>query len=184
MSSVTTAVHLVFLFFFSFLWRISPPLVHAASLFRSLWSHKIGHSHTAGRTPLNEWSARRRDLYLHITHTPHNRRRSIPFGIRISDCSDRTTADLRLRPYGHQNRHHPVYFSTKSMLKVCHQLCAPSIHASANHSPSSPQISSQNRFCLIGIHPQPFLRRNRLCIQDKLTHCCCKLPLRSGSWLH
>ena len=32
---------------------------------------------TVGRTPLDEWSARRRDLYL-TTHDTHNRRTSIP----------------------------------------------------------------------------------------------------------
>jgi hypothetical protein len=28
------------------------------------WSHLMTHTHTLGRTPLDEWSARRRDLYL------------------------------------------------------------------------------------------------------------------------
>jgi hypothetical protein len=32
---------------------------------------------TAGRTPLDEWSARRRDLYL-TTHNTHNRQASMP----------------------------------------------------------------------------------------------------------
>jgi hypothetical protein len=32
---------------------------------------------TVGRTPLNEWSARRRDFYL-TTHNTHNRQTSIP----------------------------------------------------------------------------------------------------------
>ena len=32
---------------------------------------------TVGRTPLNEWSARRRDLYL-TTHNTHNRQTSMP----------------------------------------------------------------------------------------------------------
>ena len=32
---------------------------------------------TVGRTPLDEWSARRRDLYL-TTHDTHNRQISIP----------------------------------------------------------------------------------------------------------
>ena len=37
------------------------------------------HSHTTtlSRTPLNEWSARRRDLYL-TTHNTHNRQTSMP----------------------------------------------------------------------------------------------------------
>jgi len=32
---------------------------------------------TVGRTPLDEWSARRRDLYL-ATHDTHNRQISMP----------------------------------------------------------------------------------------------------------
>ena len=32
---------------------------------------------TVGRTPLDEWSARRRDLYL-TTHNTHNRQTSMP----------------------------------------------------------------------------------------------------------
>ena len=32
---------------------------------------------TVGRTPLGEWSARRRDLYL-ITHNTHSRQTSMP----------------------------------------------------------------------------------------------------------
>jgi len=32
---------------------------------------------TVGRTPLDEWSARRRDLYL-TTHDTHNRQTSMP----------------------------------------------------------------------------------------------------------
>ena len=32
---------------------------------------------TVGRTPLDEWSARRRDLYL-TTHNTHNRKKSMP----------------------------------------------------------------------------------------------------------
>jgi hypothetical protein len=34
-------------------------------------------THTLGRTPLDEWSARRRDLYL-TTHNTHNRHTSMP----------------------------------------------------------------------------------------------------------
>ena len=39
-------------------------------------SHSGRHS-TLGRTPLDEWSARRRDLYL-TTHNIHNRQTSMP----------------------------------------------------------------------------------------------------------
>jgi hypothetical protein len=38
-----------------------------ASLFGVYWSHTHTHTQTHGRTPLDEWSAGRRDLYLHRT---------------------------------------------------------------------------------------------------------------------
>jgi len=55
---------------------------------------------TVGRTPLNEWSVRRRDLYL-TTHNNHNRKTSMPpGGIQTQDRSRRVAVDLRLRPHG------------------------------------------------------------------------------------
>jgi len=59
---------------------------------------------SVGRTPLDEWSARHRDLYLK-THNTHNRQTSMPpGGIRTHDLSRRAAADLRLRPRGHCDR--------------------------------------------------------------------------------
>jgi len=54
---------------------------------------------TVGRTPLDEWSARRWDFYLtkHHTHNKH----PCPGGIRTHNLSRRTAADLRFRPRGH-----------------------------------------------------------------------------------
>ena len=43
---------------------------------------------TVGRTPLDERSARRRDLYL-TTHDTHNRQNPCPGGIRTHDLSRR-----------------------------------------------------------------------------------------------
>jgi hypothetical protein len=37
----------------------------------------LRHTHTLGRTPLDEWPARRRDLYL-TTHNTHKRQTSMP----------------------------------------------------------------------------------------------------------
>jgi hypothetical protein len=52
---------------------------------------------TLGRTPLDGWSARRRDLYL-TTHNTHNRQTShVPGGIRTRNPSKRAAADQRLR---------------------------------------------------------------------------------------
>ena len=60
---------------------------------------------TVGRTPLDEWSARHRDLYL-TTQNNHNRQTSMPpGGIRTHNLSRRVAVDLRLRPRGHWDRH-------------------------------------------------------------------------------
>ena len=61
---------------------------------------------TVSRTPLNEWSAHRRDLYL-TTYNTHNRQTSMPLpsgGIRTHDLSRRAASDLRLRLRGHWDR--------------------------------------------------------------------------------
>jgi hypothetical protein len=50
---------------------------------------------TVGRTPLDKWSARRRDLYL-TTHNTHNRKTSMSRGIQTHDLSRRAAADLAL----------------------------------------------------------------------------------------
>jgi hypothetical protein len=64
---------------------------------------------TVGRTLLDEWSSRRRDLYL-TTHNNHNRQTSMPpGGIRTHDLSRRAAAVLRMRPRGHWDRHINVY---------------------------------------------------------------------------
>jgi len=57
-----------------FFWRGSPQCVMASS-FTGFLDHT---RHTrVRRTPLDEWSARRRDLYL-TTHNTHNRQTSMP----------------------------------------------------------------------------------------------------------
>ena len=55
-----------FTFFFS-IWHLQPLGVLASLLLLRLHDHTQGHT-TVGRTPLDKWSARRRDLYL-TTHT-------------------------------------------------------------------------------------------------------------------
>jgi len=60
---------------FFLLWRCDPTRVMASSFLMFL-------DHTqrrtiVGRTPLDKWSARRRDLYLK-THNTHNRQTSMP----------------------------------------------------------------------------------------------------------
>ena len=60
---------------------------------------------TLGRNSLDEWSARRRDLYL-TTHTTHKRQTDIhaPGRIRTPNASKRQAADPRLRPRGHRDK--------------------------------------------------------------------------------
>ena len=60
-------IQLPILFFF---WRDSPQWARASSFTRFL-DHTQRRT-TVGRTPLDEWSARRRDLYL-TTHNTHNK---------------------------------------------------------------------------------------------------------------
>ena len=62
------------LIFFFFLWRCDPTRVMASSFLRFL-DHTQRRT-TVGRSPLDEWSARRRDLYL-TTHNTHNRQTSM-----------------------------------------------------------------------------------------------------------
>jgi hypothetical protein len=52
---------------------------------------------TVGKTPLDEWSACRRDLYLTRQNTTDTH---APDGIRNHNLSRRAAADLRLRPHG------------------------------------------------------------------------------------
>jgi hypothetical protein len=62
-------------------------------------------AHTTGaRTPLDEGSARRRDLYLTTQTVIKDKHPLPPGGIRTHDPSKPSTADLRLRPRGHWDR--------------------------------------------------------------------------------
>jgi hypothetical protein len=72
----------------------SPPHWPRASWFTRFPVHTQRRT-TVGRSPLDEWSARRRDLYL-TTHNTHNIHAS--GGIRSHNLSNRVAADLRLRP--------------------------------------------------------------------------------------
>jgi len=60
---------------------------------------------TVGRTPLDEWSARRRNLYLTTQDTHHRQDIHAPGGIWTHNLSRRAAVDLRLRPRVHWDRH-------------------------------------------------------------------------------
>jgi hypothetical protein len=64
----------VFTFLFVCFWRDSPQWIMDSSFTRFL--HHIQRRTTIGKTPLDEWSARRRDLYL--TNNTQNRKTSMP----------------------------------------------------------------------------------------------------------
>jgi len=72
--SVSGNVHCTHILLFFFLWRCDPTRVMASSFLMFL-DHTQRRS-TVGRTPLEEWSARHRDLYL-TTHDTHNRQTSM-----------------------------------------------------------------------------------------------------------
>ena len=86
---------------FFFLWRCGPTRAMTSSLTRFLdhTQQRI----TVGRPSLDEWSARRRDLYL-ATHSTQTTEIHAPGGIRTHDLSKRVATDLRLRPHSHWNR--------------------------------------------------------------------------------
>jgi len=84
---------------FSF-WRNSPQWVRASSFTR--FPNHTQRRPAVGRTPLDEWSARRRDLWQHTTLTTE--RHPCPGGIRTHNLSRRAAADLRLRPRSHWDR--------------------------------------------------------------------------------
>jgi hypothetical protein len=74
------------------------------------------HTQTLGRTPLDEGSGRRRDLYLTINNI-QNRQPNMPRLYSILQSNKQATADPRLRPRGY--RHRPkryLFFNAGSCL--------------------------------------------------------------------
>jgi len=87
--------------FFSF-WCNSPQWAKASSFTR--FSDRTQRRTTGGGTPLDEWSARRRDLYPTTHTTLTTDKHPCPGGFRTHNLSRRAAADLRLRPRGHWDR--------------------------------------------------------------------------------
>jgi len=80
-----------------------PPQWARASSFTRFIDHTQRRT-TVVRTSLEEWSARRRDLYL-TTHNTDNRKTSMyPVGFEPHNLNTRAAADLRLWPRGHWDR--------------------------------------------------------------------------------
>jgi hypothetical protein len=86
----------------------------SASSFLRFWDHTQWHN-TVGRTPLDEWSARRRDLYL-TTHNTHNRQTptspaefepAIPAGERLqTHALDRSDIEIGFTKLISVQKHH------------------------------------------------------------------------------
>ena len=87
--------------FFLFTVALRPNTGHGLLILEVFLDHSQRRT-AVGRTPLDEWSALCRDLYL-TTHNTYNRH-TCPRGIRTHDLSRRAAADLRLRPRGYWNR--------------------------------------------------------------------------------
>jgi hypothetical protein len=101
-----------------FLWRCDPTRVMAPLLLRFL--DHTRRCTTVGRTPLDEWSARRSDLY---PTTLNSRQTSMPLvGFEPKNPSRRAAADVRLRPRGYWDRHTPIAV-TKITVRLPHLAC-------------------------------------------------------------
>jgi len=61
------------------------------------------HTHTFNKTPLDERSARSKDLYM-ATHNTHKQQISVPGEIRTRSPSNQAAADIRPRQSGHWDR--------------------------------------------------------------------------------
>ena len=102
---------------FLFLARQLPQWVRASS-FKRFLDHERRRT-TVDRTPTDEWSARRRDLYLTI-HNTHNKQTSIPpvgFEPTISACErpqtntlDRAATGIGLSHIKSLNKHTHMYY--------------------------------------------------------------------------
>jgi hypothetical protein len=68
-------------------------------------THTHTHSDTVSKTPLDEWSAHRTDLYL-TTYNTHKTLSHASGWIRTENPSKRETEDLRRRPRGLREERH------------------------------------------------------------------------------
>jgi len=79
-------------------------LVDRTQLDTNTHTHKHTHTHTPGRTPLNEWSARRRGRHIHNTQQIQETDIRVLSGIRTFESSNQVSSNLRLRPHDHRDR--------------------------------------------------------------------------------
>jgi len=100
------------------LWARRPKLGPDCLIVAVPRSHTIRHTHAKkkhtpthihGRTPLNEWSARRRDRYLHNTQLTQRTTTRASSGIRTLHPRNQAVEDLHLWSHGHRDRQYCSY---------------------------------------------------------------------------
>jgi hypothetical protein len=97
-SSIHSATFKFKFFFFSFPVAQQPNSGLGHLIIEASKSHTVRHTHTPGRTPLEEWAARHRGSTC-TTHNKRKRQNIHAFNrIRTHDPSNQAAADLRLRP--------------------------------------------------------------------------------------
>jgi len=104
----------------SFFWRYSPTRAQAVSWVRYLDHTRLDthtHTHTHGRTPLNEWSARRRDRYLHNTQQTQETDIHATGEIQTRNPSNGEAVDPCVKLRGHADR---LHFTTLHYQRVVH----------------------------------------------------------------
>jgi hypothetical protein len=130
-------------------------------------SHTIRHTHTYDRTPLNEWSVRRRGHYLYNTQQDiHALSR-----IRTCDPSNQLASDLRLRPHAHRDQpsHYYKHFIfmyvkyTSYIIIIKHYVLAPVfvIHLKYYYVTCN-ELIPHKRTYRVHIHLTPMRRLNSL----------------------
>ena len=109
---------LLLLLLLLFSWRYNPLWLyfHSPVAGFSFLVFEVSRRVTFGRTPLDEWSIRRRDIYL-TTHNTHHRQTSMPpVGFETTISAAQATEYLRLRPRGYWGRQ---YFRLLKQNKFC-----------------------------------------------------------------
>jgi hypothetical protein len=102
-ATLTCVFNIFFYWRYNILWvYVLQPFSGAIASSRTRFLDHTQIRATVGRTPLDEWSVHRRDLYL-TTHTTQNRQASMS-PVRTQDCSRWAAIDLHLRERGYWDR--------------------------------------------------------------------------------
>ena len=114
-------------------WRCGPTRAMVSSFLRFL-DHTQRRT-TVGRTPLDEWSARRRDALPDNTQQSQQTDIHVPGGIRTHNLSRRAAVDLRLRLRGHWDRLFIIQWHNQNSCKAIFITdCSPELKGSKIHA--------------------------------------------------